>query len=188
VGPRDAQREDPDVSYLTNRSELMMRDLTFDLVTDDPGFALRPLAEKLVVAFTRAVPYLLVLLLTLPVALRREGGFVRRLLVITAPAALLGLLSGVFGLPTGGYIYGWLAGLWLICMATVALGIARLAEADHDHRRELLAEGLTPRRLLLGAAVAAVLLAGLLVGDGIHRRAIDWSNENGGVSAIATDQ
>lgn len=195
VALRDARRVDPHVEYLTNRYERLMRQLTLDLVKKDPPFALRVFSEKLLVGIGEAAPYLVFLLLLLPSGIRSEGALFRRLLLATAPAALLGLLSGIVGLPSGGYLYGWLAALWLICIACVSLGIARTVEGGFPHRGSVLTKRgsvlrglseLSPRRLILGAGVAATLVVTALLGDSFQDRAIDWSNEHGGVNVIVT--
>ncbi len=188
VALRDARRVEPQVDYLTNRYERVMRELTLDLVEEDPWLAVRVVAAKLLVAIAEGVPYLLALLVLLPAAIRVRAPFFRRLLLVTAPAALLGLLSGVVGLPTGGYVYGWLASLWLLCVASISFVVAGWLERASPDRGAVSAalRGVTPPRLLLAGALAAALLVIALSGAGLHDRAVNWSDQNGGVDVIVS--
>jgi hypothetical protein len=160
------------------------RGLTLDLVNEDPGLVASTYSKKLAVGVSWATPLLLVLLFTLPWALRSEPARVRRLLLITAPALLIGVLPALFSLPAGEYLYGWLSALILVCLVTVPLAVAgglRL-RAEGKSLSSILLKAF-PRHRLVGAATLMLLLAASLWGVSINSQANDWAAKNGGVLA-----
>jgi hypothetical protein len=174
------------VRYLTGHYEEVMRDLTLDLIGDEPDLLPSNMVRKAAVTVTWGLPLLLVLLTALAWALRLAPGRLGRALLLVSPAIILGALPALLGEPVPEYLYGWLSALALACLLTVGLALdavlARLASGER--LRSILSLPFSDRRRMILVAAATVIVLGVGAwGYSLHREAVRWSDQNGGVHA-----
>jgi hypothetical protein len=180
IGWRDALRIDPHVNSTGPTYNRILRDRYFKLIGDDPGFAVRDYAAKVLVALRPAAIALFGLAIVGPwlllVNARRSRW--RRDALFVGIAGVLGLASPFLATPFSAYLLGWLAAVLLAAIlafsAVIADGPAVLAYA-RSLRGSDLVRG--PRRAV-GRSVAVALLAVAVVAavaPGIERKALRWN-------------
>lgn len=181
-----AERSDPHVQFVTASYEGVIRKLTLDVIEAEPLFALSTYAKKAVVSVLWAAPLLLVLIATLPWALRLQPRRVRRLSLFAAPALLVGILPALIAIPVPEYLYGWLGALILMCTVTVSLTLVRAAQLLSHGRslRSILLEDAFPRGRVRSLAAVGLLLAACGWGVTIRSQANEWAAQHGGDTAI----
>jgi hypothetical protein len=185
----DARRKTPGVEYLSQEYEETLRELTVDIVREDPLRVAGLEAQKLVVVIKDGALYLAAVSLLLPAFMLLGPGARerRRLILLAAPAVAVNVVPPLLGTPYLPFELAFELGLWGTLSLLIVLCLLWLLAAAA-------AEGRSPRELLRGsvasalrsdagrralacstAGLAAVVAAALAAGS-IERRATDWQN------------
>lgn len=187
-----AKTVDPDIEFLSDEYEELLRNRWVDIATDNPGFVTGLSVQKVVVAVRHSGVYLLAILLVLPFALLLgpERQRMRRYLILTLPTALLAFSAPIVTVPFRPYelgFYGTAALVAILCLAWLMTALER-ARAEGPLRSSV-RSGIERLRREPGTgpafraatrwtlALAAVFAILVVVAGPIEDRALRWQDE-----------
>jgi hypothetical protein len=184
VAYRDVLREEPKAKFLGPAYGRILRDRYVHLVGQQPFFAIKDYAAKVIVSLRPAVVALVGLALIGPLLLlsgaRRQRW--RRDALFVSIAAFVAILAPLLAIPEGGYLLGWLAA---VLLGSILAGSALLGElqpsrtaTEEAARRRLVLPPLSPG--IAGVSAAGLVLAialGGVAAPRIDREALQWQNE-----------
>jgi hypothetical protein len=127
------QREAPGTPYFSNRYEHVIREAYFRMLRKHPIVMLKQYAAKALVTTADTLPYLLLVLLTMPamLLLGSERRIRRRWVVLTLPAIVIMFLPSMIVIPTQGYEQGLYGVLGLLGILGVCWMLERVEALSH---------------------------------------------------------
>jgi hypothetical protein len=191
------QREAPRTVFLSNRYETLIRKAYLRFVRGHPVEVARQYAAKLIVILADTAPYLLIVLLTLPMVLllSPDRRAVRRWCLLAVPTVIVALLPVVVAVPMESYeqgLYGAIGVVGIVGLCSM-LKLVEIAVCERGGVRSMLAgakiswSSLTPSRTPLSrgvrlSIVAVAMLIALSLGGYLVRREADrWQGDRSGV-------
>jgi hypothetical protein len=172
VAYRDVLREDPKALYLGPAYGRILRARYFELVRDDPLYAVRVYAAKALTAIGRAGPGLMVLALLAPwlMAESRRRGRWRRDAGYLVLVGLVAMLPPLVATPDSGYLLGWLGA---VVSAVILAGAAFVADWSPPSWSP---RGVVSPGVALTSTAAFVIAAGLwlFVAPSVEASAAAW--------------
>lgn len=178
------EREAPGTRFLSGRYEAVIRGAYLRLLLDHPGEAIRQYSAKLIVVIADTSPYLLIVLLTLPIVLSSstERRTARRWMLLTIPSGILAFLPVMVARPNLPYeqsLYGvlGLVGIMGVCLLIALVeatirergGVAPTLAGMHFTLGSLLHSD-APGWRAIRLSIAGVVLLGALAFGGYYVR------------------
>lgn len=129
-----ARTKDPDVVYLSDRYEHILRDEYFRLLKEDTGFVVKTWLFKADQIVRQALSsfWLGLLALVLAIAIGTRRHVVRGLVAVAAPAPLLGAVPPMMTIAEHPYQLGWLGALGALATLGTACVVAEVATLLRD--------------------------------------------------------
>ncbi len=188
------EREAPGTPFLSSHYEAVIREAYLRFLRDHPGEAVRQYAAKALVTIADVTPWLLIVVLALPLVLLldRDRPTTRRWMLLTVPTIVIAFLAVITAMPRSPYeqgLYGavGVVGVTAVCMLLANLeagvrrrgGIAAMLAGTHLCWQSL-AHGSAPYwRAVRISALGLVLLTLLASGGYFVRREADrWLNNS----------
>lgn len=172
VANASVQRVRPGTAYLSHRYESILRRLWFNVVKDDPAFAVRQAAEKAVVVVKESAPYLLFLAAVAPWLWPRlrTRSRERRWALLLVPALVIPLVQPLLTVPYRPYVLHLFGGLGIASLLIIS-GVAPTALATARARPRL---RLRTRATAVGIVSVVLVIALAVAGRQIDAKASKW--------------